>query len=80
MRVLNFKAHKFAIGKSVIIVNEYKCGAIYLAAGDTGKIVGAEVHNYPDLGLFNIRVIDLEFFSCDISMGEKVAEQYMKIL
>lgn len=80
MRTLNFKARRFAVGKSVIIINEYKIGSVYLAVGDIGKIVGAAIHNYPDLGLFNIRVIDLEFFSYDVSMGQKIAEQYMEVI
>lgn len=80
MRTLNFKSRHFAVGKTVVIINEYRCGQICLAVGDTGKIVGANVHNYPDLGLFNIRVIDFRFSNCDVSMGQEIAEKHMEVL
>ena len=80
MLTLNFKSQKFAIGKTVIVIQDYKIGSIFISKGETGIITGAKKHNYPDLGLFDILVVDFKFALCDLSMGEKVAEQYIKVL
>lgn len=55
----------------------YQSGQITLQVGAVGKIVGESYQTLPDLNLFNIRVIDLEFSTCKLSIGEGIAEVYM---
>jgi len=62
MLTLNFKSCKFYNGAFVIIIKKYSCGDIHIAKGEIRKVTGSEVHNYPDLGLFGIRIVHFEFF------------------
>ena len=78
MRVLNFKSRKFAVGKNVVIVQTYQSGTVVLNIGDVGKITGESYHNLPDMNLFNIRVIDIDFGIHKVSIGEAIAEMFME--
>ncbi len=77
MRILNFKAKKFAVGRMVMIKLKYQSGNINLDIGDCGKIVGESYVDLPDMGLFNIRVLDLDFGQHKFSVGEGIAETFM---
>lgn len=80
MRILNFKSKKFAVGKKVIIVQTYQSGMITLNVGNIGKITGESYHDVPDMGLFNIRVVDLDFGIHKLSIGEVIAEMFMETI
>ena len=80
MRVLNFRARKFAIGKKVKLVMDFKSGSILLVAGCIGTIIGEHIENLPDMGLFNIRVLEIDFVKHRIAVGEAVADTYMEPL
>lgn len=80
MRTINYKSRKFAIGKSVIVIQTYVFGAIRLSVGDVGKVVGESYTNLPYFGLFDIRVIDMDFNGQRVSMGEAIAEVYLEEL
>jgi len=80
MRVINRKAKPFAIGRKVIIVKDFKSGMIHLAIGEVGLIVGEHIENLPDMGLFNIRVIEIEFKAHKINIGVGIADTYMEQL
>ena len=80
MRVLNFRAQKFAIGKKVVAVQQYISGNIFIDIGEVGEIVGEAYHDLPDLNMFNIRVIDIDFGLQKISLGEAVAEMFVEPL
>ena len=80
MRVLNFKSKRFAVGKNVRVIKTYQSGNVTLNIGDVGKITGESYHNLPDMNLFNIRVVDLDFGIYKISIGEAIAETFMETL
>lgn len=80
MRTINKKAIKFDIGKKVIVKKRYDLGNINVNVGDIGVIINCGHISLPDMGLFDIRVIDIKFSNGTISMGEQICEQYMDIL
>ncbi|MHA1675802.1 MAG: hypothetical protein ACTSU6_01355 [Candidatus Njordarchaeales archaeon] len=80
MRVLNFKAYKFAVGKQVKIISEYVINGTVLQVGEIGKIIKYETHSYPDIGLFGIKVIRFVFGTREVAMGQSIAELYMEVL
>lgn len=80
MRTINCKNKKFRIGQSVIMTKVYVNGKTILTNGTIGKIVSESIINLPDMGLFNIRVLDIHFLNTDLSIGEDVAKEYMDTL
>jgi hypothetical protein len=80
MRVINQKAKKFAVGKEVIVKKRYESGATILILGQKGLITGNSTANIPDMWLFNIRVIDLLFSNCILSVSEVIANEYFEEL
>lgn len=78
MRVINSKTRKFRVGSKVRITRVYQSGNITLNVGDIGKITGQKFYNLPDMGLFNIRVIDINFGKHKISIGVAIAEMHME--
>jgi len=59
---------------------EFKSGNNYLFIGETGEIIGINKHTLPDLGLFDIDVLDIKFTSCIVSWAEQIAEEYLDLL
>ena len=80
MRVLNFKAKKFIVGRKVIITKTFVNGNVILTIGEVGKIIRESIINLPDMNLFNIRVLELEFLRHTFSVGEQIAEKYMEMI
>lgn len=80
MRTLNATGYKFALGKTIVVIKEYRSGNMLLKTGTVGFICGIEVQTFADLGLFNIRILDMEFGHLKVSMGEGVAKEYMGLL
>lgn len=79
MRTLNFNSKGFAVGKTVTAIKEYKQGIIHIAVGDKGKVEKIAVESFPDLLMFNLRIIYMKFEKAEIGMGESVAEEYFKV-
>ena len=77
MRTLNFKTKKFRVGQSIVVIKTFVNGNVVLATGEIGKIVGESRVSLPDMNLFNIRVLDLEFGKNKFSVGQPIAEEYM---
>ena len=80
MRTINKHPPKFYVGRHVIVKKEYKSGGTYLYIGEAGEITGISKYTLPDMGLFDIDVLDIKFSSCVVSWGEKIAEEYLDIL
>jgi hypothetical protein len=80
MRVLNFKAKKFILGRKVIVKKTFVNASVILATGEIGKIISESHIDLPDMGLFNIRVLEIEFPNNTINIGEPIAEEYMEML
>ena len=80
MFVINSTASKFIIGKHIIIIKAYVNGNIKLNIGDRGIVKGAHFMSLPDMGLFNIRVVDLVFGNQVLHIGDQIAEEYMDTL
>lgn len=78
MRVINQKAKRFAVGKNVVVKKQYVSGMITLLIGAKGLITGSSIHSLPDMNLFNIRVIDLMFPNCVLSIAEQIANEYLE--
>jgi len=79
MKILNINK-KFAIGKTVVAFKEFVSGSITISVGDQGVIKKITVESFPDLGLFNIRIVHMDFGKHEISMGDQVAEDYFNII
>jgi len=80
MYVINSNASKFIIGKKVIMIKNYTNGSIKLNVGEKGVVKDTHTMNIPDMGLFNIRVLDLVFNNQTIHVGDQIAEEYMDII
>jgi len=46
--------------------------------GDRGVIRDITVESFPDMGLFDIRIIHMDFGLHQLNMGESVAKRYVK--
>ena len=79
MFVINSSNSKFIVGKKVVMKRDFSSGNINLYAGDLGYIDGDQVIDVPDMGLLNIRVLDLSFGNQKLHIGEQIAEQYMEV-
>jgi len=77
MYVINSTASKFIIGKKIIVIKPFTNGNIVLGVGDRGFVKDAHFMSIPDMGLFNIRVVDLVFGSQVLHIGDQIAEEYM---
>ena len=77
MYVINSTASKFTIGKQVIMIKSFANGSITLTVGERGIVKDAHFMSLPDMGLFNIRVVDLVFGSKILHIGDQIAEEYM---
>lgn len=78
MRVINFKSHKFVVGKRVMVKTPYQSGNITLNIGDVGLITGVSFETLLQFNLINIRVLDIDFGKHKISVGEGIAETYFQ--
>lgn len=77
MRTINLKGQKFSIGKKVVIKKPYISGNINLIQGNVGIITGISTCTLADMGLFDIKVYDINFFSCTVSFGEMIMKEYV---
>lgn len=77
MRVINFRYSKFSIGKSVVIIKEYKSGMIHLRIGEVGIIDDITIENLPDFGLFDLRIVHFKFGPFGFGLSDKIAQEYM---
>jgi hypothetical protein len=80
MRIINKGRPKFCVGRQVVVKKEYRSGNTYLYIGETGEIIGSNKYNLPDMGLFDINVLDIKFLSCVLSLGESIADEYLNVL
>ncbi len=80
MRILNFKAKKFIVGRSVSVIKTFVNGNTVLAVGEVGEIISEQTISLPDMNLFGIRVLEIEFLIHTVSVGEQIAEEYMKMI
>lgn len=79
MKVINFSAGRFAIGRSVIMTHPYVGTNIVLVPGDKGVITSITIETFADLGIFDLRIIHIDFGKCKISMGEQIAKNYLRV-
>lgn len=81
MKVINIKKSfsKFDIGKIVIAYKVYKGKNTNIEVGDYGVIEKITFESLPDFGLFNIRIVHMDFLNCKIAMGEDVAKEYFNV-
>ena len=77
MKIINFKSHKFSIGKKVIVKVPYKIGTIILPIGAIGRVINVSYENLPAFGLINIKILEIDFGKHKVSMGESIADTYM---
>lgn len=77
MFVINSTASKFIIGKRVVITKPFTNGNVKLNVGDRGFVKDAHFMSLPDMGLFNIRIVDLVFGNQVLHIGDQIAEEYM---
>lgn len=77
MRVINFHCSKFSIGKSVVVIKEYKNGMTHLRVGEVGFVVDITTESLPDFGLFDIKIIHFEFGMHQFGLNENIAKEYM---
>jgi len=75
MKTINFKTYKFAIGRLVVATESYK----EISVGDIGIVEKITFESLPDFGLFDIRMIHMNFGDDMIIMGEDVARRYFHV-
>jgi len=80
MRTINLNGPRFAVGKKIIIKKPYISGNINLIQGNVGIIVGITTLTLVDMGLFDIKVYEINFFKCTVSFGETVMKEYADVL
>ena len=79
MYVINSTASKFIIGKKVVVIRPFQNGIVKLNNGDIGIVKDAYFTSIPDMGLFNIRIVELLFGNQQLHIGDQIAEEYMDI-
>lgn len=79
MRVLNFKAH-FSLGNSIRVKKIYTNGSVSLQIGDIGAVTKVSIENFPDMGLFDLRIIHMSFGQQHVGMEEGIAREYFEIV
>lgn len=79
MRVLNFKT-PFVIGTIVKVKKDYKSGSITLVVDTEGIVDKITIESFPDLGLFNLRIIHMIFGQDAIGMEESIARGYFEVI
>lgn len=62
----------------VVLVKKYENGSIVLPAGTKGVITDIEVESFPDLSLFDIRILSFKFGQYSFAAGEDVIKEYIK--
>lgn len=77
MRILN-SSNNLTVGCMVVLVKKYENGNIVLLAGTKGTITDIEVESFPDLNLFNIRILSFKFGKYAFAAGEDVIKEYIK--
>ena len=79
MKILNI-SKGFAVGKTVVAIKEFVNGSITVSIGDQGIIKKITIESFPDLSLFSIKILHMDFGKYEISMGDQVAESYFNII
>lgn len=77
MRTLN-SSNNLTIGSMVVLVKKYENGNIVLPVGTKGTITDIEIESFPDLNLFNIRILSFKFGKHIFAAGEDVIRKYVK--
>jgi hypothetical protein len=81
MRVINSRGSgKFAKGQRVLVVKDFYLSikSLRLTKGEVGQVVDVFVDSIPDLGLFNVRILSINFSRQVITIGQSVIEDYIK--
>jgi len=79
MKILNINK-KFTVGKTVVAIKEFTNGSVKIAIGDFGVIRKITIESFPDLGLFDIKILHMDFGKHELSMGDQIAEDYFNIV
>ena len=79
MKTLNFNSKGFAVGRTVTAFKEYKQGMTCIAIGDKGTIDKITIESFPDLGLFNLRIVHMNFGIQQVSIGEEPAKEFFTV-
>jgi hypothetical protein len=79
MRVINFTP-KFAVGKNIVTIKEFKDGFKHICVGDKGIVDKITIESFPDLNLYNLRILHMDFGNNQLSMGEEIAYKYFKVI
>jgi len=80
MRILNFHYRKFRIGTKVIMTKDYVNGNVTFRIGESGVVYDITIEHFPDMGLFDLRILHISFKNGSLHMGDQVAENIMDVL
>ena len=80
MKILNISSNKFKVGRSITCIKDYTNGSVRISVGDKGIIEKITIESFPDLSLFNIRILHMIFGTQELGMGEGVAIDYFKAI
>jgi hypothetical protein len=79
MKILNIDK-KFAVGRTVVAFKEFVSGSIIISIGDQGIVKEITIESFPDIGLFNIKIVHISFGKHEVSMGDQIAENHFNII
>ena len=79
MKTLNFNSRVFAVGRTVTAIKEYKQGTVQICVGDKGKVEDITIESFPDLFLFDIKIIHMRFGTGPVGMAEEIANEYFVV-
>lgn len=77
IRVIN-SSNKIGVGSKVVITKEFENGSIILAPGMVGRVIDVSTESFPDLNIFNLRVITFKFGKYELTVGEPVIKGHIK--
>lgn len=77
MFVVNSHAKLFYIGRRVVIKKSYNSGMTNLHTGDTGIVEDITIESFPDMNIFNLKIIHFDFGFVKVSFGEPLAKEYV---
>ena len=80
MKILNINNSKeFTAGKIIVAFKEFNSGTTKIPVGLSGLIDRVTIESYPDMGLFDINILYINFWHSNAIVSEQVALNYFKI-
>lgn len=79
MITLNFRL-KFRVGSIIEVRKPYVNGTVSLPIGTQGIVKKITIESFPDMGLFDLKIVHMMFGKQGVSMEESIAKEFFNIV